>query len=82
MFTKESSKIGTFPETTIHDMVYFIAAYFQKKKTTNKTVFHVGISDAPLTNNQEMIMVATQQTNTCSESPTETIEKGVKYVQC
>ena len=32
MFTKESSKIGTFPETTIHDMVYFIAAYLKKKQ--------------------------------------------------
>ena len=39
MFTKESSKIGTFPETTIHDMVYFIAAYFQKKKKQTKQFF-------------------------------------------
>ena len=36
MSTKESSKIGTFPETTIHDMVYFIAAYLKK---TNKQFF-------------------------------------------
>ena len=39
MFTKESSKIGTFPETTIHDMVYFIAAYFQKKQQQTKQFF-------------------------------------------
>ena len=39
MSTKESSKIGTFPETTIHDMVYFIAAYFQKKKQQTKQFF-------------------------------------------
>ena len=57
MSKRKFIKLRTYPGRTIHDMKFFIAACLTK--TTNEIVPHVCIYDAPHTNVQEMLIIAT-----------------------